>query len=266
MKAFLIQAELGDVPVKWCNADAVTSSVMEGVSFVTPVLENFFIRTVVEGMRAHPDDAELVERCREFLHEESSHSQIHKKFNTQLLCHLGKSPPGLEIVSKLLDLANTHLRLSSRLALAAALEHFTAVISKVYLTHEKNLTFQSVYAKELFDLHAREELDHRSVVFDLWQAQGTSGTISRFVAVLVILGTGGLYLALAVPWILYKKYDRSIARTLDAICDFMKKNIRAVLKYTPLAELFSFAQRGFHPENLVNDRHLSSAQQKVRIK
>lgn len=263
MRVFLTQAEPGEVPVKWCNADAVTSSVMEGVSFVTLVLENFFIRTVQEGMCAHSDDEELLERCREFLHEESNHSRIHKKFNTRLLNRLNRQPPGLAMVGKLLDLAKNHLSLSSRLALAAALEHFTAVISKVYLSHEEDLQFQSAYAKKLFDWHAREELDHRSLVFDLWQAQGASGMISRFVAVLVIFGIGGIYLALAVPWILHKKSDRSIAKTLGAIYGFVKKNTRTALKYTPLAELFSFAQRDFHPAILVNDRPMSSTHHKM---
>jgi predicted metal-dependent hydrolase len=255
MKAFPIQTELGEIPVKWCNADAVTSSVMEGVSFVTPVLENFFIRTVVEGMRAHPDDDALVGRCREFLHEESNHSLIHKKFNQQLLHRLNTQPPGLMMVSKLLDLAKNHLSLASRLALAAALEHFTAVISKVYLSHESDLQFQSVYAKELFDWHAKEELDHRSVVFDLWQAHGTSGPISRFTAVLIIFGIGGIYLALSVPWILHKKSDKSIAKTLSIIYNFAKKNARDAFRYTPMAELFSFARKDFHPEFLVKDTH-----------
>ena len=263
MRAFPIQTELGEIPVKWCNADAVTSSVMEAVSFVTPVLENFFIRSVAEGMRVHSNEVALVERCREFLHEEANHSRIHKKFNRQLLSRLNKQPPGLRMIGGLLDLAKNHLSLASRLALAAALEHFTAVISKVYLNHEGDLQFQSAYAKELFDWHAREELDHRSVVFDLWQAQGASGRLSRFVAVLVIFGVGGLYLALAVPWILHKKSDHKISKTLGAICGFVKKNTRDALRYTPVVDLFSFARRDFHPEFLVNDQQTASAHHKV---
>ena len=51
-----------DLSGAWCNANAVTSSIMEAVSFVTPVMEKFFIRTVAEGLSPQTPAA-LKERC-----------------------------------------------------------------------------------------------------------------------------------------------------------------------------------------------------------
>src|SRR5664280_1562525 len=101
------QADSDEIPVNWCNADVATSSVMEAVSFITPVLENFFIRTVAEAIRSLPE-GELLLRCQEFIREESNHSLVHKKFNAALTHNLVKPPPGLALISSLLDGTRRH--------------------------------------------------------------------------------------------------------------------------------------------------------------
>jgi len=252
------QAEIGEIPVNWCNADAVTSSVMEAVSFVTPVLEVFFIRTVAEGIRTR-QDGELVQRCQEFIHEESNHSVVHKRFNATLLGHLGKHPPGLAMISALLDSARKHLSLSKRLALAAALEHFAAVISKLYISHDPRLTFESAFAKELFDMHAREELAHRCVVFDLWRAHGAGGRVARIVTIGVASLAAAMYVGIAVPWILHQKTGRNFAQTLAGLGGFVAKNLTDMLTHTPIVELLSFVRRDFHPKFLVDDSLIPAA-------
>lgn len=257
MKTLPDQTNLDDLPVNWCNDDAVTSSVMEAVSFVTPVLENFFIRTVVEGTRT-PQAEELQQRCRDFIHEESNHSRVHKKFNLLLLNRLGKQPPGLALVGKLLEGSRHRLSISRRLALAAALEHFAAVISKLYLSQEPKLAFGSPYAKELFDMHAQEELAHRCVVFDLRLANGAYGRLSRFMTILLVLFAGAVYVSIAVPWILYRKTGKSLTKTLAGLTGFVAKNLRDTLMSTPIVEFFSFARKDFHPEFLINERQATS--------
>jgi predicted metal-dependent hydrolase len=256
MKRLVQQTEIGEVPVNWCNADPVTSSVMEAVSFVTPVLENFFIRTVVEGTRTHRDE-ELVQRCQAFIREESNHSCVHKKFNSSLLQHLGKQPPALAMVGALLNVAARRLSLSKRLALAAALEHLAAVISKLYVNQQPKLIFTSSFAQELFEMHAREELAHRSVVFDLWLANGASSRINRIVTIALVLLTGAAYVSIAVPWILHRKTGRKFTKTLAGLGSFVAKNFRDTLTHTPLVELLSFVRRDYHPESLVDDAHAS---------
>lgn len=251
----LLQREKIDaVPVNWCNDDAATSSVMEAVSFVTPVLENFFIRTVVEGIR-DSGDQELIQRCQSFIREESNHSLVHKKFNVSLQQHLGRAPLGLGMVGALLDAARKHLSLSKRLALAAALEHLAAVISKLYVNQENKLEFALPYAQELFDMHAREELAHRSVVFDLWLSSGASTRLGRFITIMTVLGAGAAYVAVAVPWILHQKTGRRFLKTWMCLSSFALKNCKNTLTHTPVTELLSFVRQGYHPESLIDDAH-----------
>jgi len=254
-----LNAEIGALPPNWCNENIVTSSVMEAVSFVTPVLEGFFIRTVAEGM-SQQQDATLAQRCQEFIQEESNHSRAHKKFNNVLLAYLGKSPRGLALVSALLDGARRHLSMSKRLGLAAALEHLAAVMSKLYVHQQDSLMFASAYAEALFDMHAREELGHRSVVFDLWQTNETSGRFNRFLTISMVLLAGAAYVGIAVPWILYQKTGKRFAKTVILLGSFVIKNLVSTLAQTPMVELFSFTRGDFHPALLIDDSKVNRAQ------
>lgn len=235
----------------WCNEDAATSSLMEAVSFVTPVLENYFIRTVSAGLATLPH-GELTSRCRAFIREESAHSRTHKKFNAALQSYLGNTPPGLALAGFLLRHTDRHLSLTNRLLLAAALEHFAAVISKGYIEQEAQFDFRTGVARELFAQHAREELAHRSVVFDLWQSRGTARVPVRILTVTAILLTGLLYVAIALPWILYRKRNRRLSGTLSALTGFALKRLTSLGSYSPLPELYSFVRRNYHPDRLLD--------------
>src|ERR1035438_8016145 len=241
-----------DLSGTWCNANAVTSSVMEAVSFVTPVLENFFICTVFAGL-ARQHDSALDQRCRAFICEEANHSRAHRKFNASLLKYLGMMPPGLALVQSLLNGARRRLSLSSRLLLVAALEHFAAVISKGYLKQDNRWDVRSAFARELFAQHAREELAHRSVVFDLWRRKGTTGSVGRALTILAILLAGLVYVSAAVPWILYRKTGKHLTGTLVALAGFVMRNRAGIKAYSPLSELFSFAPGDFHPDRLFDE-------------
>lgn len=240
-----------DLSGAWCNDNEVTSSIMEAVSFVTPVMEKFFIRTVDEGLSPQTPPA-LKERCLAFIHEEADHTRVHRKFNASLSGYLGGTPPGLALLDVLLDGTRKHLSLSSRLLLAAALEHYTAVLSKAYLAQADKMDIRPEFARELFIRHAREEIAHRSVVFDLWCIQSGGDSLKRSLTILAILMAGGIYIAVSVPWILHRKTG-SLRRTLAALARFAVGNRSDISAYSPLPELFSFARRDYHPDHLVDD-------------
>lgn len=241
---------VGDLSGAWCNADAVTSSVMEAISFATPVLENFFIHTVVECMPAKKN-SELHDRCRSFIYEESTHTRAHKKFNASLLDYLCRVPPGSIFLQRLINGVRKHLALSSRLLYVAALEHFAAVLSKRYLTLHGDWEIRSAYAKGLFEQHALEEMGHRSVVFDLWAGKEHTGSVGRAFAVLSIMLAGSAYVAVTAPWILYRKKGKSSIETIVALAAYMMKGRPISNGTTIIRELFSFARRDFHPDTLV---------------
>jgi predicted metal-dependent hydrolase len=204
------------LPGPWCNGDAATTACLEAISLVTPVLERFFIQTVASNPPAA--DSQLAAQCRAFIHEEAAHTGAHRQLNQALLAYLHTAPPGLATLDRLGELAHRHLPRHSQMALVAALEHCTAVVSQAYNERQAQWQFSCTYAQELFAEHAREEIDHRAVAFDLWQAHGGGGLLSRLLTMTLILCCGGIYLSLAVPWILRRK------------CGSWRHGLRALLR------------------------------------
>jgi predicted metal-dependent hydrolase len=233
----------------WCNTDPVTSSVLEAVSLITPVLEKFFIRTVADAL-PETSDAALAERCQEFIREESNHSRVHHKFNASLFRYLGKTPPGLAFMEALLNGVRRHLSLNKQLMLASALEHLTAVLSTAYLKQEKRLNMDSAFARELFTFHAHEEIAHCSVVFDLWRTRPGNSHSGRMLTILSILLAGAIYIGLAVPWILYRKNGKQLGRTARDLLRQAFRSPKGIKQYSPLVEMFSFTRHGYHPDLL----------------
>lgn len=239
-----------DLSAPWCNADAVTTSVMEAVSFVTPLVEKFLVRAVAEGMD-RKSSARIDMRCRAFIREESRHSRDHIEFNASLFRYLGTLPPGLALVQSLLDAADRRLSLFSRLLLVAGLEHFSAVLSKRYLARENTWCFRSASARELFAQHAREELSHRSVVFDLCVNRRAAANPGRVLVMLAILLGGFAYVTAAVPWIIYRKTGRRARATLIAVAGRVAGICLDTRPYSMLGELFSFVRVGYHPDRII---------------
>ncbi|MBF0281073.1 MAG: metal-dependent hydrolase [Zetaproteobacteria bacterium] len=244
----------------WCNTDASTSSIMESVSFVTPVLESFFIHTVNESINTlSGEHTPLLERGKSFIQEEANHSRIHGLFNEHLFAYLGKKPPGLQLTYWVLKQIRTKVSLHSRLLLAAALEHIAAVLSKVYLQEQSNMTMTSDYAQAMFLMHANEEIGHRSVVFDLWLNHGTSNILSRMLVIALILSGGALYLIGSFPWILYKKHihhskTHMITAILLSLGNIAFRMLQALFDrrtYCVIYELFSFIRPNYHPDHLI---------------
>jgi len=238
-----------DVAGPWCDADARASATLEAVSLVTPALERFFIRTVADCLPLDGNDAELERLCREFIHEEAEHTGAHRKLNAVLLDYMKAQPPGLAAVERLLDLAHRRLSLSTRVALVAALEHFTAVLSKSYLRRHLHWQFGCAYARDLFAQHAREEMAHRSVAFDLWRHRGGGSIPVRAAAIGAILLVGVTYLGLAIPWILHRKNGGRLIDTLAALFSSRRPSDAG----STLRDLLRYVRRDYHPRHLADD-------------
>jgi predicted metal-dependent hydrolase len=82
------------------------------------------------------------------------------------------------------------------LALTAALEHFTAVMAKFLLTHPEFLERMHPSLQPLWVWHAIEELDHKAVAFDVFEAAGGKYTTRAAWMLAAMFGmvTSSLYL------------------------------------------------------------------------
>jgi predicted metal-dependent hydrolase len=235
------------LPAAWCEGNAVATSVMEALSFVTPVLEGFIAGTVAQSVVARAREPARDAELREFVREEARHSRVHRAFNARLERGLGGVPPALRAVRASLLAIRRHLPQRARLLLAAALEHFAAVASQAYLARESQWRFASMQARALFVQHAREELAHRAVVYDACSEEGPPPRSWRALAILSVLFGALAYGAVTVPWIVHRKTGRRLGSTLAALAAFARHRRGSVLSFCRLRELLSFARADFHP-------------------
>ena len=161
------------VPKKWLANSAASSHIVNGVNLLFPAGERFFVRAVRHYL-PQIEDPELAARVRGFFGQEGRHAQAHERFFDTLReqgydidAILGPyeafaygqverlSPPAL------------------RLAVTVACEHFTALMAEDALT-DNVLEYAHPALRQLLEWHAAEELEHKSVAFDVLQAMNPS--------------------------------------------------------------------------------------------
>lgn len=158
----------------WNGGDAFRTAFFNALSMSFPVGEQFFIDSVRAGMAALPE-AERQRRepeLRGFIGQEATHRRIHALFNAHLERQglVNRWEP--RIRRRLVRLQGVDLR--AGLAVTAATEHFTAIMAEHLLGHDGPLAGAERRLQLLWHWHASEEIEHRSVAFDLYRSLGGS--------------------------------------------------------------------------------------------
>jgi uncharacterized protein len=159
--------ELTDVPRHWMAGHPMPTHIVNGVNLLFPIGERFFVRSV----KAHLDqieDPQLRADVRAFFSQEGRHANAHDRFNQVLRdqgfeidSFLGRYERALRAMEKRMSPA---LRLST----TAAVEHYTAIMAEGAFSGGL-LDHAALPMKTLLAWHAMEEIEHRSVAFDVLQ-------------------------------------------------------------------------------------------------
>ena len=152
------------------NGDAFRTRLFDALSLLLPCGEAFVIQAVSDWLAASPQaEAGLRSQAERFVREEMSHQRAHRLYNDGL-ARSGVPSHALEqrIESAVHELAPLDLR--TRLALSAAFEHLTALLSAEVLRGPVWLTASPCRESRLWRWHCEEELAHRHVTIDLLRA------------------------------------------------------------------------------------------------
>jgi uncharacterized protein len=173
-----------DTPGFWFDGDPFMTHVMNALSLTFPEGERLFI-VAVRAFAEQVRDPVLQRQVRGFLAQESLHRREHTAFNDWLRS-LGVDVEGYyrEIAELLQVDAAGAARDRAALAVTCALEHFTAIMAEQWLTRADLRLRAQPEVRALWTWHALEELDHKAVAFDVYEASGGSYTLR----VLVMLG------------------------------------------------------------------------------
>ncbi len=202
-----VKFEWEKTPVDWIPNQPFASYFINEINNILPAGEFWFCR-LYNRVLPKVTDEKLAEDVRAFIRQEAMHAQAHTSANKEYLTVrninidrnlkimdflfgkvLADQPLGIS-VPKVLD----HQWDLFRLGIVATVEHMTCVLGKYALYNKEwgNLGADPNML-DLIKWHGAEEIEHRTVAFDLYRHLG-GGYISRYYqSVIAIVAIFGLW-------------------------------------------------------------------------
>jgi predicted metal-dependent hydrolase len=235
------------IPKYWFDNDPVKTRMIESVCATFPEGEKYFIQSV-RHFREKIQSPRLKEEVRQFIRQESQHGTVHTQFN-DLLRQQGLPIQKLEeTLKKKLTQNQRHLSPEMNLAITAACEHLTAMFVECFFRkHETMSGVKDVRILAMLAWHSIEEMEHKSVAYDVMQYVARVSYLQRVSAMLLL--TADMTRELIINTNSFLKADgfsfpqrmRHLARGLQ--WGFGRKGILA-----PMAKSWlNYFQPDFHP-------------------
>ncbi len=159
----------------WFNNDPIGTHFMNALQSTFPEGELFFVQAAVDSartLRQHRSiDSQMEQDLKSFQQQEALHSQQHRLW-TEALIQMGYEKLASEDNRMhRMDLwFRKHIPAIWRIVVTAAAEHYTASIAYLFTDVNPDLLRKSAAPfNNLLLYHAMEEIEHKSVCFDLSQ-------------------------------------------------------------------------------------------------
>lgn len=244
--------DFSQVPKRWFFDSIVTSHTANALNMVFPAGERFFVRSVRHYMKQIEDPA-LRKRVRGFAGQEASHGHEHEQAFLLLEDQGLEIRPWLEWYEHIaFEIIEKRAPPVLRLSITAALEHLTATMAERGLGTDL-LDNAHPVMRDLLRWHAAEEIEHKSVAFDVLQIVDDRYSVR----------VAGLFLGIAGLVFFWQ----SGTRMLLSQEGISRKQIRAERKAARargqghsgllLGALLKYLEPGFHPDKVDND-HLAA--------
>lgn len=236
-----------ETPMYWFADNPFLSHFMNAFSGILPQGEHFMISSVravreqVIGL-----DKSLTPDISGFIGQEAHHAKMHQSFN-KLLAERGLPIHRLE---QLMDAYIRFLNLLSekeRMAVTGATEHFTALFGKIVLNAPEIVQQTHPSMREVVVWHAIEELEHKAVAYDVYQA--LDGSYWRRIYG-VLLATALISSAVIYGQVIFLWADKSIGNLSSSMKGlwwmFGVGNTAGYFRKA-LPDYLAFFRPGFHP-------------------
>ncbi len=246
----------------------VMSHLLTALSSTFPIGEQFFVHSV-RNVRDKVNDEKLQAQIAAFIGQEAMHSKAHAEFNEAWRSddyNLDRFQAWLARKNDYVK--NLHPKI--QLAITCAFEHFTALLGGYILRHPEVLATLDEDAAKLWIWHAIEEIEHRAVAFDVYQAVYGDDKIRRMIMRSVTTGFASLTFYSATRLFLQDK-AKSLPKVGGNIFGFYLLG-KMFIQLMP--EYLSYFKADFHPakidyskmvnywkEHLAVDYHMESFQQ-----
>lgn len=225
-----------DLPVYWNANSAVQTHLFNAISILAPAFERLAITSVLP-YQDKLNDPNLKAQLQGFIGQESAHGSEFIRFN-HILRSQGYDVKALEKANlrQFKWLANKFPKIV-HLSLTLAAEHLTAIISDLILRDPQWLSHADPACAALWRWHAIEEIEHKAVAFDVYQAVG-GGYFTRLLGmgmminmITCLLARNFFYLAKKDGLLLTFSFWRSLMSHLWGKKGFLRKLFFPLMSY-----------------------------------
>lgn len=235
---------------------------MNALHIVFPTGERFFVNSVLKHQKEITDD-KLKKQLRNFCGQEGVHSAMHEKF-WNILKENGYVIKGYEnhidnllhkIIAKI-EIEGTRIN-NIDLASTVCLEHFTALFGHSLFQHvELNKEVVPEDMAELFQWHAAEEIEHKTVAFDVFQKVDKGEYRKRVLLMPIVTALLYFYLSVGTGILMYQDRKYLKLRKLPKQFYEFATGLFNDLHSDAYKEYLKFFKKDFHPSD-INDYHLA---------
>lgn len=251
----LEQPDYPSVSKNWFAGNAVLTTSINVFSIYIPRGEKFFIKSV-RYFEDKINDQELRELVKIFIKQEANHYKAHEVFNTGLEKQNIRSLREEKAAEKLFTFMEKWLPKKIQLGITVFDEHLTATGAKLLLESEALAQSLDPEMRKLWEWHAVEEIEHKSVAFDVYEAMG-AGYFHRMFSALIGAIIQGVYIIASENRLLKEQgvkrfgpagQGRAAGKILTSVVNIKKVAKEFVLYFKP----------GFHPWD-IDDRPFINA-------
>jgi predicted metal-dependent hydrolase len=231
------------VPRRWFADLAVASHIVNGVNLLFPAGERFFVRSVRHYLD-QIEDPLLREQVKGFFGQEGRHAQAHERFFEVMESQGYQIADFLAMYERLTyETIEPKVSPELRLAVTVALEHYTAIMAE-NVFREGLLDLAHPTMKGLLLWHAAEEIEHRSVAFDVLAAVAPSYRLRMTGLAMATMALGGFWIA-ATAMLLKQDWERG---ERGAIRAFRRVDTEGTIAQRVfLRGIREYIRRDFHP-------------------
>jgi len=152
----------------WHGNSPFKTHFFNSITLLFPDGEQFMLRTVKRQLK-QIDNPQLKQEASAFIGQEAQHAVQHEKFWDKLRQQGYQFDSYLRFLRFILfNICENWLNTEFKLAMIAGVEHFTNVIAELIL-QEELFAEAEPKLKELFEWHSAEEIEHKTVAYDVFQ-------------------------------------------------------------------------------------------------
>ncbi|MDB5229167.1 MAG: hypothetical protein JWN78_3360 [Bacteroidota bacterium] len=246
-------------PKHWYNDNPIATHFMNAQHLAFPDGEKFFIRSVKAFADVYANDPELKKRVNNFIGQEGTHYAEHQKFwdimesqdlQPQKFLKFFRATAwnGLEKAIRKYFPNGSGDKMA--LSVTVGLEHFTAMLAESGIINKEITKNMPEEMRDLFMWHAAEEIEHKSIPFDVLKKVDDSYAL-RISGMAV--ATWGLWFYLTSGMISLTINDKDIKRSeIPKYLLLFGRNFSKSFGGTMAEQYWQYFRRDFHPDQIDN--------------